>query len=123
MRVSSTTWASTIRCPGIDVRFRLSENVTTLAADVEEFHAGFSASLLRLEKHSFGVLATRAGLCRSRERWIGANILGDTGGLTGRGVEDVAEDAGRLGVLGVLASSAGKLKLVSILVLLGIKHV
>lgn len=56
-------------------------------------------------------------------RWIGANILGDTGGLTGRGVEDVAEDTGRLGVLGVLASSAGKLKLVSILVLLGIKHV
>jgi len=56
-------------------------------------------------------------------RWIGANILGDTGGLTSRGVEDIAEDAGRLGVLGVLAGSAGKLELVSILILLGIEHV
>ena len=56
-------------------------------------------------------------------RWIGANILGDTGGLTSRGVEDIAENAGRLGVLGVLAGSAGKLELVSILILLGIKHV
>jgi hypothetical protein len=56
-------------------------------------------------------------------RWIGANILGDTGGLTSRGVEDIAENAGRLSVLGVLAGSAGKLELVSILVLLGVKHV
>lgn len=56
-------------------------------------------------------------------RRIGANILGDTGGLTGRGVEVVAEDAGRLGVLGVLACSASELKLVSVLVLLGVEHV
>jgi hypothetical protein len=41
--------------------------MTAFAADVEQFHAGFSASLLRLEEDSFGVLATRTGLCRSRE--------------------------------------------------------
>jgi len=33
----------------------------------QTYHASFSASLLRLEEDSFGVMATRAGLCRSRE--------------------------------------------------------
>jgi hypothetical protein len=41
--------------------------VTAFAANVEQFHASFGASLLGLEKDGFGVLATRAGLCRSRE--------------------------------------------------------
>jgi hypothetical protein len=31
------------------------------------YHASFGASLLGLEKDGFGVLATRAGLCSSRE--------------------------------------------------------
>lgn len=97
--------------------------MTTLAADVEQFHAGLGASLLRLEEDGFFMLATGAGLVGSRERWVGANILRDTGRLTGRGVEDVAEDAGGLGVLGVLAGPAGELQLVRIHILLGVEHV
>lgn len=59
----------------------------------------------------------------STNRGIRTNVLSHTGRLAGRVVEHVAEDAGRLGVLGVLASSAGELQLVGVFVFLGVQHV
>lgn len=62
----------------------------------------------------------RLGITYSRIR---TDILCDTGGLTGGVVHDVAEDAGRLSLLGKLAGSAGELEAVSLFVLLGVEHV
>lgn len=59
----------------------------------------------------------------STNRGIRTNVLSHTGRLAGRVVEHVAEDAGRLGVFGVLAGSAGKLQLVGVFVFLGVQHV
>lgn len=59
----------------------------------------------------------------STNRGIRTNVLSHTGRLAGRVVEQVAEDAGRLGVFGVLAGSAGELQLVGVFVFLGVQHV
>lgn len=59
----------------------------------------------------------------STNRGIRTNVLSHTGRLAGRVVKHVAEDAGRLGVLGVLAGSAGELQLVGIFIFLGVQHV
>lgn len=59
----------------------------------------------------------------STNRGIRTNVLSHTGRLAGRVVEHVAEDAGRLGVFGVLAGSAGELQLVGVFVFLGVQHV
>lgn len=67
--------------------------------------------------------AFRARLVGSRERGVRSNVLRDTGRLARRAVEHVAEDARRLGILGVLAGAAGELQLAQLLVLLGIQHV
>lgn len=59
----------------------------------------------------------------STNRGIRTNVLSHTGRLAGRVVEQVAEDAGRLGVFGVLTGSAGELQLVGVFVFLGVQHV
>jgi hypothetical protein len=46
---------------------RLTEDVTTVAANIEKFHAGFSATLLGLEEDGLVVLACGARLVRPWE--------------------------------------------------------
>lgn len=56
-------------------------------------------------------------------RWIRTDVLSDTSSFASGCVEDIAEDASRLGLLGVLAGSAGELQLIFLGVFLGVKHV
>lgn len=77
------------------------------AAAAADGHAAVKADL--------EVVVTNRGVC--------ADVLGDAGRLAGRVVENVAEDARRARLLGVLAGAAGKLQLVRLLVLLGVQHV
>jgi hypothetical protein len=46
---------------------RLTEDVTAVAANIEKFHAGFSATLLGLEEDGLVVLACGARLVRPWE--------------------------------------------------------
>ena len=86
-------------------------------------HSGLSTSLLTLEEDSITILAVRA-LCRAaRQRWVRANILGDTSSLAYRVVENVAEDAGGDGVFLVLACATGKGELVRVRVFFWVEHV
>lgn len=101
----------------------LVENMTAFTADIKQFHASFGTSLLRLEENCFFVVASGTRLVRPRKRWIRSNILGHTSSFASGVTQDIAEYAGRLCLLGVLAGSAGKLQFVSIFVLLGIQHV
>jgi hypothetical protein len=73
---------------------RLTEDVTAVAANIEKFHAGFSATLLGLEEDGLVVLACGARLVRPWERRVRTNVLSDTCGLTSRSVQEVAENTG-----------------------------
>lgn len=68
-------------------------------------------------------MALRTLLVTPRQRWIGANILRDTGRLALLVVQNVAEDAGGDGVFGVLAGAAGELQLVGLWVFFRVEHV
>lgn len=56
-------------------------------------------------------------------RRITADVLGHTGGLARARVQDIAENARRLRVLGVETCPACKLQFMHLLVLLGVEHV
>ena len=56
-------------------------------------------------------------------RRVRTNVLSDAGGFASGCGEEVAEDAGGFGFLGVLAGSAGEVKGARLGVLLGVEHV
>ncbi len=68
-------------------------------------------------------MALWTGLIRAWKSWIGTDVLGNTSSLALLVVEDVAEDAGRGGVLGELAGAARELEFVGLGVFFGVEHV
>jgi len=89
-------------------RVSLLKDVTTFAANVEEFHSRLSRSLLRLEKHSILFLALWTSLVRSRKRRITTDVLRHTSSFSNVVIEHISEYAGRGGIFGIWAGSASK---------------